>query len=149
MQMTASHVVTSCVRCNTAQQFLGSEEEARSGGYYVCKYCGKDPVQPKVITPILYHMDKMRESIADDKGTAARDTQQWLTRALNNFNCTREFSDTQVASKLMGHDSYHTSHIFWSFHARSFVNYQREKFPLPQEPVAPDINADDDFVVRF
>mgnify|MGYP000170039051 CR=1 FL=1 len=33
MQIEASHVVTSGMRCNTAQQFLGTEEQARSAGF--------------------------------------------------------------------------------------------------------------------
>ena len=128
MQTEASHVVTSCLRCNTAHQFLGTEEEARSAGYYTVKYCGKDPVKASVILPVLREMNKTRESIADDKGTAHRDTIFWLTRALNNFSSLCEFSDQQMASSLMGTDSYHASHIFWSFHANSFMNYQRENW---------------------
>ena len=32
MQIEASHVITTCIRCNTAQQFLGTEEQARAAG---------------------------------------------------------------------------------------------------------------------
>ena len=139
MQIEASHVITACIRCNTAQQFLGTEEQARSAGFYACKYCGKDPVKMNVIVPVLHMMDKRRESKAEEKSDL-RDTQFWLTRALNNFSSMCEFSDTQVASALMGLDSYHTSHIFWTFHSPSFVKYQREKFGKGEmEPVAPDI----------
>ena len=145
MQTAASHVVTACIRCNTAHQFLGSEDDARSSGYYVCKYCAKDPVKAKLITPILYEMDKLRESIADNAGSEVRNMQSWLTRALNNYNSMREFSDTQIASMLMGYDSYHTSHIFWTFHAKSFVIYQRKHFE--ENSVAPDITVDDTFFV--
>ena len=122
MQIEASHVVTSCLRCNTAHSFLGTEEQARSAGYYAVKYCGKDPVKANIILPVLYMMNKKRESKADDAGTSQRDAIFWLTRALNNFGSLCEFSDTQIASSLMGTDSFHSSHIFWSFHSKSFVN---------------------------
>ena len=143
MQMGASPVVTSCVRCNTVHQFLGSEEQARSAGYYVVKYLGKDPVKVKIILPVLYKINMDRESKAQDVGSIERDSQFWLTQALNNFNSLCEFADTQVASKLMGTDSYLTSHIFWTFHAKSFVNHQRENFGGGEmEPVAPAISDD-------
>ena len=144
MQIEASHVVTSTVRCNTSLQFLGTEEQARSAGFYAVKYCGKDPVKIKIILPVLYMMDKKRESKADDAHTIERQAQHWLTRALNNFGSICEFSDTQIASALLGLDSYHTSHIFWTFHDSSFVKYQREKFTKGEmQPVAPDIIDDD------
>ena len=140
MQIEASHVVTSTVRCNTSLQFLGTEEQARSAGFYAVKYCGKDPVKINIILPVLYVMDKERESKAPDAHTVGRQAQHWLNRLLNNFGSVCEFSDTQVASALMGLDSYHTSHIFWTFHGPSFVKYQREKFGKGEmEPVAPDI----------
>ena len=143
MQNEASHVVTACMRCNTVHQFLGTEEEARSAGYYVVKYCGKDPVTASAILPVLNEMNKTRESIADDKDTAHRDTIFWLTRALNNFSSLCEFSDQQMASSLMGIDSYHASHIFWSFHGKSFVNYQRDNWnEKGMQSVAPDIIDD-------
>ena len=104
MQTEASHVVTACLRCNTAHQFLGTEEQARSAGYYAVKYCGKDPGKANVILPLLYMIDKTRESKAEDKGTPERDAQFWLTRALNNYSSMCEFSDTQIASALMGTD---------------------------------------------
>ena len=144
MQTEASHVVTACLRCNTAHQFLGTEEEARSAGYYTVKYCGKNPVTPSAILPVLAEMNKTRESKADDKGTAHRDTIFWLQRALNNYSSLCEFSDQQMASSLMGTDSYHTSHIFWSFHGKSFVDYQREQEWNEEgmQSVAPDIIDD-------
>ena len=43
-----------------------------------------------------------------------RDAKFWLTRALNKFSSMSEFSDTQIANSLMGIDSFHTSHTFWS-----------------------------------
>ena len=43
MQIEASHIVTSALRCNTNHQLLGTEEQARSAGYYAVKYCVKDP----------------------------------------------------------------------------------------------------------
>ena len=145
MQIEASHVITSCIRCNTSQQFLGSEEQARSAGYYACKYCSKDPVKMNIVVPVLYMMDKKRESKAEDMDyNEFRDAQYWLTRVLNNFSSMCEFSDTQIASALMGIDSFHTSHIFWSFYAKSFVNYQREHFTEEElQSVAPDIVDDD------
>ena len=139
MQIEASHVITACIRCNTAQQFLGTEEQARSAGFYACKYCGKDPVKMNIIVLVLHMMDKRRESKAEEKSDL-RDTQFWLTRALNNFSSMCEFSDTQIASSLMGIDSYHTSHKFWTFHAKSFVNYQRTHFAEGEmRIVEPDI----------
>ena len=121
MQIEASHVITTCIRCNTAQQFLGTEEQARVAGYYACKYCGKDPVKMNIVLPVLYMMDQKRVSKADDVGEPIRDAQFWLTRALNNFSSMCEFSDRQIASSLMGIDSFHTRHIFWPFPTKSFV----------------------------
>ncbi len=68
----------------------------------------------------------------------------WLTRALSNFSSMCEFSDQQVASALMGIDSFHTSHKFWTLHSKNFVNYQRENFTEGEmQPVAPSIVDDD------
>ena len=144
MQIEASHVVTSCIRCNTSLQFLGTEEEARSAGFYAVKYCGKNPVKANIILPVLLEMNKQRESTAEDAGTTARDTQYFLTRALNNFCSMCEYSDTQIASSLMGNDSFHASHIFWTFHAKSFVKHQRDVFGDGEtQCVAPEILEDD------
>ncbi len=147
MQMEASHIVTSVMRCNAVHQFLGTEEQARSAGYYTVKYCCKDPTKINILVPVLYMVDKKRESKADDAGVegSQRDTLFWLQRALNNFTSMSEFSDTQIASALMGTDSYHTSHIFWSFHSKSFVNYQRKRKNFNEtdiQPVAPSIIDD-------
>ena len=58
MQIEASHVVTSALRCNTNHQLLETEEQARSAGFYSIKYCGKDQVKVKIIVPVLHMMNK-------------------------------------------------------------------------------------------
>ena len=43
----------------------------------------------------------------------------------------------------MGTDSFHTSHIFWTFHSKSFVNHQQKNFTEGQiKPGGPDIFDD-------
>ena len=96
MQIEASHIVTSALRCNTNHQLLGTEEQARSAGYYAVKYCVKDPIKANIIVPVLHMMNKKRESKAEDAGTSQRDAMFWLTRALNNFSSLCEFSDTHA-----------------------------------------------------
>ncbi len=54
MQPEASPIVTANMRCNTCHQFLGTNDQARSSGYYAVKYCGKNPVKANVITPVLH-----------------------------------------------------------------------------------------------
>ena len=142
MQIEASPVVTSAIRCNSNHQILGTEEQARSAGFYSVKYCAKDPVKPKIILPVLHMMDKKRESKHKDAGTGERDAMFWLTRALNNYTSLCEFSDTQVTCALVGIDSFLASHKFWTFHAKSFVRHQRENFEGEMEPVAPDVYDD-------
>lgn len=143
MQIEASRVVTSALMCNTNHQLLETEEQARSAGFYSVKYYGKDLVKSNIILSVLHMMDNQRESKAKDAGTEQRDAMFWLTRALNNYSSMCEFSDTQVASALMGIDSFQTSHIFWTFHSKSFVRHQRGNFTEGEmEPVTPDIDDD-------
>ncbi len=144
MQIEASPVVTSCVRCNTSQQFLGTEEDARAAGYYACKYCGKDPVKLNIILPALYVVDQERQSTHPTDKSDMRATQFWLTRVLNNYSSMCEFSDTQIASLLMGIDSYHSSHKFWSFYAKSFVKYQQKEFKVEDIEHVQKTIVDDD-----
>ena len=105
MQIEASRVIASAIQGNTNHQLLGTEEQARSAGFYSVRYRGKDQVKLKIILRVLHMMDKTRESKHKDTGTDERDAMFWLTRALNNYTSICEFSDTQVASALMGIDS--------------------------------------------
>ncbi len=48
-----SKVVTANMQCNTCHQFLGTDEQALSSGYYAVKYCAKDPIKLCHISPVL------------------------------------------------------------------------------------------------
>ncbi len=141
-QVEASPVIVSSIRCATTQEFLGTDERARAAAFYTTMYDDQNAPMTNSILPALYMVSERRRTKLQEKNDLC-DTQHWLTQVLNNFGSMFQFSDVQIANSLMGIESFHSSHKFCSFHTKSFVDYQRNRFfEGKTQSVAPDIDTE-------
>ena len=67
-----------------------------------------------------------------------------ITKCINQLTALQEFTDTQVASSLLGYKSYFSSHSFWYCFVPAAVNYQRELHNDEDDDTDDDNNTIDD-----
>ena len=108
-----SHVLSACVRCNTAHLQLGAREASRCAMFYMVKYLTKDSTAlgSCLSTLLDVHRNAQRwESTAEDSGTRPRNALWFLQKCVNRFH--KEISATQAASLLLGDKAHISSNSF-------------------------------------
>ena len=100
-----SSTIMNVTCCNQAAIHLGSEDQSYASLFYLSDYFEKNKVQ---MEHMLSSIERARvhsnqyTSIASDKGTTKRDSQQLITALVNKLDGGAEFSDVQMVAALFG-----------------------------------------------
>ena len=129
-QSEASPICSALLKSNTLMSIMPSLVSAKSATYYLAKYFRKDSVAKKDIL-ILYNkakqLQKKFRSCAKDAVVEAdrRATKNFVQKLMNKVNGSCEYTSTQVAQMLLGHESQYSSHAFWYLFVDPMVANQR------------------------
>jgi hypothetical protein len=104
-------------------KFIGSDASAKAILYYITDYITKMPLKTDVAYAALQAaVSKMCDTGQPVLGSIdhARST---LVKCANSLIMKQELAVPQVASYLLGHDGFFTSHRFRSLFWTAFVSY--------------------------
>ena len=117
-----------CVKSNTNAQVLGGLEQAKAAMFYLTSYLSKNPVKPEhwiTCTSAARAASLNSTSTADDVHTnPLRSLVYFVQKVINRLHGNIEIADTQIASMLLGMQSYASSHDFRYCYVWPAVHYQ-------------------------
>ena len=114
-QAEASPMCSATLKCNTTMSVMVSMVSAKATMHYLDKYFQKDSCKVKD-TLVLYHkcfqLEKKFPSRSTDSSwdPERRRANNLITKLLNKRNSSCEYTSTQVAQMLLGHNSRYCSH---------------------------------------
>ena len=129
-QSETSPICSAVLKSNTLMSIMPSLVSAKSAMFYLAKYFRKDSVQKKDIL-ILYNKAKQlqkrfRSSAADAAAEPdRREAKNFVQKLMNKINGSCEYTSTQVAQMLLGHESQYSSHAFWYLFVDPLIANQR------------------------
>ena len=133
-----------CTKCNSNVQVLGGLQQAKGAMFYLTSYLSKNPVRPEhwiTCTSAARTSSLYNTSTAEDvDSNPLRPLIFFIQKVVNRLHGNIEVADTQLASLLLGMDSYSSSHDFQYCYVWPSVHYQIRKSLCLDD----DDNSDDD-----
>jgi len=114
-QSQISPICSAVLKCNTEMAMMPTAVDAKAACYYLAKYFRKNSCKQKDLL-VLYHkakqLQKRYPSRAQDAITdpERRRAKNFVQKILNRANGDCEYTSTQVAQMLLGHESQYCSH---------------------------------------
>ena len=113
-QTEASRLLSICTRSNNCCKFVGTEAEAKGRTWYLSKYMAKSTAKAESHWPILLSAQKQMIAYAEKRALnrvqAGLKEERWaqtmLTKIVNKWSTAEEYTDTQMASRLLDMSSY-------------------------------------------
>jgi hypothetical protein len=138
-QSEISPICSALLKSNTLMSIMPSLVSAKSTMFYLAKYFRKDSVKKKDIL-ILYNkakqlQKKFRSTAADASAEPdRRGAKNFVQKLMNKINGSCEYTSTQVAQMLLGHESQYSSHAFWYLFVDPLVANQRRLHRADKPP---------------
>ena len=120
-QSQTSAVCSAVLKCNTEMAIMPTAVDAKAACYYLAKYFRKNSCKQKDLL-VLYHKAKQlqkrypsraKDAVSDPERRRAKN---FVQKILNRANGDCEYTSTQVAQMLLGHESQYCSHgtfVWW------------------------------------
>ena len=122
--------LSACAKSNTNTQVLGGLQQAKGAMFYLTSYLSKNPVKPEhwiTCTSTAHTSSLNTESTAEDASDPVRQAVYFVQKVVNRLHGNIEIADTQIASLLLGMDSFSSSHDFRYCYVWPAVHYQIRK----------------------
>ncbi|KAF9516211.1 hypothetical protein BS47DRAFT_1272692, partial [Hydnum rufescens UP504] len=133
------------LHCNMDIKFIGSGKSAKAILYYITDYITKSQLKTHVAYAALQAAVKKLQERSPSTDPIAVQAKKLLVKCANSLISKQELSAQQVASYLLGHKDYYTSHSYRSLYWTSFNGYLNKFFsnsnPEPQDSDMSDVDG--------
>ena len=139
--------LSACAKSNTNTQVLGGLQQAKGAMFYLTSYLSKNPVKPEhwiTCTSTAHTSSLNTESTAEDASDPVRQAVYFVQKVVNRLHGNIEIADTQIASLLLGMDSFSSSHDFRYCYVWPAVHYQIRKSIQVSNDNENDTECDED-----